>query len=105
MVQLRLVQPAIPQMQIMRYMGNKRGILDFLVPRLEELVEPGNVFLDLFAGTCSVGYAMKRRCVVYANDIQEYSYTISRALLSDRLGIDSLAQAREELADSYHENL
>jgi adenine-specific DNA-methyltransferase len=104
MKQMSLSQREILEIQIMRYMGNKRGILRFLVPLLDELLDPGAIFLDLFAGTCAVGYAMKPRNVVFANDIQEYSCVISKTLLSESLQVYSPSQAKEELSERYYEN-
>lgn len=69
------------QMQILRYMGNKRGLLGWLMPILEEQLSFGDTILDLFAGTSSVGYALKDKNRIIANDIQEYSTIISKALL------------------------
>lgn len=70
-----------PQIQILRYMGNKRGLLNWLMPILEEQLGVGDTVLDLFAGTSSVGYALKAKNKIIANDIQEYSTVISKALL------------------------
>lgn len=70
-----------PQIQILKYMGNKRGLLNWLMPILEEQLDVGDTVLDLFAGTSSVGYALKDKNKILANDIQEYSTVISRALL------------------------
>lgn len=71
----------IPQIQILRYMGNKRGLLNWLLPILKDELTYGDTILDLFAGTSSVGYALKGYARVIANDIQYYSSTISSALL------------------------
>lgn len=71
----------VPQIQILKYMGNKRKLLSWLIPLLNEQLKDGNTFLDLFAGTSSVGYALKPRVRVLANDIQKYSSVISSALL------------------------
>ena len=60
-----------PQIQILRYMGNKRGLLNWLMPILEEQLGVGDTVLDLFAGTSSVGYALKAKNKIIANDIQE----------------------------------
>lgn len=70
-----------PTMQILRYMGNKRSLLPWLIPKLKNYLNHGDTILDLFAGTSSVGYALKPNARVIANDIQEYSLEISNALL------------------------
>lgn len=71
----------LQQMQILRYMGNKRGLLSWLIPQLTQYIKPGDIILDLFAGTSSVGYALKSNMKIIANDVQAYSYEISRSLL------------------------
>ena len=69
--------------QTIRYMGNKNRLLDFVVPEIESLTAPGDVVCDLMAGTHSIGYALKERNTVYANDIQYYSYIIGKTLLGN----------------------
>ncbi len=93
-----------PQMQILKYMGNKRGLLDWLLPKLDEQLEYGDTFLDLFAGTSSVGYALKSKVKIIANDIQEYSAIISMSLLDFNDKIDE-TDFDKDLAKSYRENL
>lgn len=77
----------MPQMQILKYMGNKRRLLNWLIPFLDEQLKHGDTFLDLFAGTSSVGYALKPKVKILANDIQEYSAVISKALLEFNGGV------------------
>ncbi len=66
---------------ILKYMGNKKGLLKWLMPILRSNIKHGDTIIDLFAGTSSVGYALKKTNKIIANDIQSYSTTISRALL------------------------
>lgn len=49
-----------------------------------------DVILDIFSGTCSVGYSYKSSHKVCANDVEKYAYIISSALLSNRLNIDNI---------------
>jgi adenine-specific DNA methylase len=93
----------VPQMQILKYMGNKRGLLAWLMPLLEDQLKDGDTFLDLFAGTSSVGYALKPKVRVLANDIQEYSSVISRALLSFNEAIE-FGDFETYLDESYRKN-
>jgi adenine-specific DNA methylase len=88
----------------MRYMGNKRAVLDFILPLLKEKVDRGDVVLDLFAGTGAIAYAFKPTNIVFANDIQQYSCVVTRALLQKNLPVSSVLRAREELQDNYHKN-
>jgi adenine-specific DNA methylase len=93
-----------PQMRILKYMGNKRGLLKWLIPILRENIEPEEIFLDLFAGTSAVGYALKSRNRIIANDIQEYSYVISKALLEFNKQIEE-NDFLINLSSAYNKNL
>ena len=64
-----------------RYMGAKYKLLDFLIPPIEKLLIPGGTFIDLTAGTHAVGYALKRRNRIVANDVQYYSKIFGDALI------------------------
>jgi len=64
-----------------RYMGAKYKLLDLIIPRVHDLLPEGGVFVDLMAGTHAVGYALKSRNVIFANDIQHYSFIFGQALI------------------------
>ena len=51
--------------QTIRYMGNKNRLLNFVIPEIESVSNPGDVICDIMAGTHSIGYALKERNVVY----------------------------------------
>lgn len=86
------------QVHVMRYMGGKRSLLPFLIPVIEDLARPGELVCDLMAGTHAVGYALKRRHPVLANDVQAYSHLIGLALLeNDRFTVDPAMACREIL--------
>ncbi len=93
----------MPQIQIIKYMGNKRNLLQWLIPLINDHLEKGDTVLDLFAGTSSVGYALKPKTRIIANDIQEYSAVISRALLNS---IDDPGEKEFEsrLESNYNRN-
>ena len=67
----------------MRYIGNKAKLLDKLESLLSRkgLTKKGQVFCDLFAGTCTVGDYFKDRYEIIANDTLYTSYVISNAKL------------------------
>jgi len=69
--------------QLIKYMGSKREIVDFVADTIEAALGgvEGRTVLDLMAGTSSVGYALSARHRVIANDIQHYSCALSKALL------------------------
>jgi adenine-specific DNA-methyltransferase len=63
-------------------MGSKKAILPFVIEELTRLTSPGDIIVDLMAGTHTIGYAMKNRCRMVANDIQRYSMVIGQTLLN-----------------------
>lgn len=65
---------------MMRYIGNKRRQLPFLLRALRELdIEPGTVH-DAFAGTAVVGRALRARgWRVATSDLMTYSYVFQQA--------------------------
>ncbi len=81
---------------VLRYMGGKHRLLDFILPAIYELAPAGQAVCDLMAGTHAVGYALKSRYPVVANDVQAYSAVIGQALLADGGCIDA-ARAQDEL--------
>src|SRR5918912_4357872 len=64
----------------MRYIGNKTKLLPFILRTLRRLdIAPG-VAHDAFAGTASVGRALKARgWRVASSDLMTYSYVFQRA--------------------------
>lgn len=71
-----------PTLVVTKYMGSKKAILDFVVQELTNITEPGDIIIDLMAGTHTIGYAMKQRCRMVANDIQRYSMVIGQTLMN-----------------------
>jgi len=57
--------------------------LPFIAENSAAAILPGQTVLDIFAGTCSVGYSFKRTNRIFANDAEEYAYLISKALLGN----------------------
>lgn len=72
-------------MTILNYQGSKKNLLDFIHENLEPYLSEDKVFFDIFSGTSSVGYSFKRNCNIIANDLELYSYYISKAVLSARI--------------------
>ena len=70
-------------LSILNYQGSKRNLLPFIKKNSANVIVPGKTVLDIFAGTCSVGYSFKRTNRVFANDAEEYAYFISKALLGN----------------------
>ena len=73
----------IPLIRTIRYLGNKRKILNEIHKIISDNIEKEGIVLDLFSGTNCVGYALKKDYIVYSNDIQKYSYVIAKALIEN----------------------
>ncbi|NLX92034.1 MAG: hypothetical protein GXZ07_10730 [Firmicutes bacterium] len=89
---------------ILRYMGNKNKLLNFIVPAIEEVTKEGDTICDPMAGTHCIGYALKKRNRIIGNDIQEYSYVIGQALIENNRETISREEAESELLNAYLEN-
>ncbi|MEQ2399986.1 DNA adenine methylase [Peptoniphilus hominis (ex Hitch et al. 2025)] len=77
----------------MNYIGSKYSLLDFIHKTISEVTgyRPGDeyVFADLFAGTSVVGASYREKgCKVISNDIQYYSYVISKYFIESSQKID-----------------
>jgi len=79
--QSKLSMVDYPHIQTIRYVGNKSRLLNFIIPKIENLTGEGDLIVDLFAGTCAVSYALKSRNRLITNDIQKYSNVIAKALI------------------------
>ena len=66
---------------VLNYQGSKKNLLEFIHKNTASYIRPETSVLDIFSGTCSVGYSFKREHRVFANDSELYAYVISAALL------------------------
>lgn len=68
----------------MRYIGNKRNLIDDIEIFVRQNVTDGSLehgtFLDLFGGVNSVALHFKRYMPVITNDIMNFSYVLSRGM-------------------------
>ena len=90
--------------QTIRYMGNKNRLLNFVIPEIESVSNPGDIICDIMAGTHSIGYALKERNIIYANDIQFYSYIIGKSLLGN-YQIPTIEMAHNDLDNFINLNI
>lgn len=65
----------------MRYLGNKTKLLSFIESVIKKHEIEGEIFADLFAGTCSIGDYFKDQYTIIANDYLKFSAVISKAKL------------------------
>ena len=88
---------------ILNYQGSKKKLIDFIHKNVNSYIDVKKPILDIFAGTCSVGYSFKGTHTVYANDCEYYAYLISKALLGDYKQ-DSLEDILADINIRYEEN-
>ena len=92
-----------PFIQTIRYMGNKGKLLGEIIPEIQRLTAEGDTVCDIMAGTNSVSYALKERNRLITNDIQYYSYVISRCML-ESYDVPTKEQARCDLEANFGKN-
>lgn len=80
-IEQQIIEPKIPH--LLKYMGSKREILDFVIGAIKELNVESEWFCDLFAGTSVVGASLKGVYKIHSNDIQSYSALLAKTYLSD----------------------
>lgn len=78
--------PAVENLYVLRYMGNKRRLLPHITEKINQLCDPGDLVVDLMAGSHSVSFSLSERNRVVANDVAVYSLPIGRALLGRPVG-------------------
>lgn len=66
---------------LMKYMGSKRELLDFIISSINDLDIESNWFCDLFSGTSVVGCSLKDEYNVQINDIQIYTSIFANTYL------------------------
>ena len=67
---------------ILNYPGSKKRLLDFIYNNTLKYIEKNKYILDIFTGTGCVAEMYKNNGFkVYANDVENYAYNISRTLL------------------------
>lgn len=89
---------------VLNYQGSKKNLINFIHENTSSLISPEQTILDIFAGTCSVGYSYKRTNRIFANDSEAYSYNISKALLGDYSKYNC-TEILKQISKSYNLNL
>ena len=87
---------------IVKYMGSKSKILDFLIDGLDEIYEGGKV-CDLFAGSATLAGALRNTVPVHSNDIQQYSSIFAKAYLTDKRMLSDHNKILTEVVAEAHE--
>jgi adenine-specific DNA-methyltransferase len=93
---------------LMKYMGSKREILDFIIGSIKELSIESEWFCDLFAGTSVVGCSLRDEYNLQINDIQSYSSIFANTYLlnlKENINSGRLKEIEERvifLVDEFH---
>lgn len=96
---VKSLTPEIPH--IIKYMGSKRNILDFVINAINSVRTDGDQRLyDAFAGTAVVGGAFREELPVTCNDIQAYSGLIGKIYLNNYIWEDFHPDVLERIVAS-----
>lgn len=83
--------------QVIKYMGSKASILEFVGKGLSQVHKPGMPVVDVFAGACAISGGFGHLAPIISNDIQAYSAVIASTYLfkASRIGgLDIVALAK-----------
>lgn len=106
--QLDITEKAKKIPHLLKYMGSKREILDFVKDSVSILDTQSEWMCDLFSGTGVVGGTFKDDFKVHANDVQSYASVLSHTYLLNlkgQLSIDCLDEIKSKvniLVDNYY---
>lgn len=96
--------PNTNDITILNYPGSKKRLLPFISEVVGRYAKNGDTVMDIFAGTHSVGYYLKPRYSIIANDSEIYSYVIGKALIENKRFLKFNDIQAKFLAD-YNKNL
>lgn len=102
--------------QIITYIGNKRSLLPFIGNAVDEakkrLGKKNIACFDAFSGSGIVARFLKQHSrIIYANDLEDYSYLINECYLSNRSTIDwdllesTLVDVKQRIKKEWKEGL
>lgn len=80
---------------IIKYMGSKKPIIDFITTNIDDIHLPGAIICDLFSGSCSISAALRKKYDFLSNDIQEYSNILAQTYFSDLSNYDFISLEEE----------
>lgn len=93
---------------LLKYMGSKREIIDFIKESVNALNVEAEWFCDLFAGTSVVSGAFKGEYKIHTNDVQIYSSVLANTYLSnlkgniDVLKLKEIEKQVKQLTDQFY---
>ncbi|PTV47630.1 restriction endonuclease [Acinetobacter oleivorans] len=91
---------AQPFPSLIKYMGSKTKIIDFIVEGINFVHKEDRTILDLFAGSASLAGAVGNQVNFVSNDIQQYSKILSKTYLVN-LTEDSIPQIDDIYKRAY----
>ena len=68
---------------IIKYMGSKKPILNFVTSAISEIHHKDRWVCDLFSGSCSISASLRKKYNFISNDIQSYSDILAHTYFSD----------------------
>lgn len=75
----------MPIPHLIKYMGSKRNLIDFVIQSINQVMEPKDSRLyDLFGGTAVVSAAFRNIIPVTCNDIQIYTSVLAKTYLENK---------------------
>lgn len=77
-----------PFPSLIKYMGSKTKIINFIVEGIDLVHRTDRPILDLFSGSASLAGAIGKQVNFISNDIQEYSKILSQTYLVDLDAVD-----------------
>lgn len=100
------IQPSLETTlpHIIKYMGSKKPIIDFVTAEIDKIHPTGKWVCDLFSGSCSISGALRRKYDFISNDIQEYSAILAHTYFSD-LSSYRYDELNEQIQDSANIHL
>lgn len=68
---------------IIKYMGSKKPILNFVLDQISVITPANGAVCDLFSGSCSISAGLRDVYPIIANDIQSYSQVLAETYFSN----------------------
>ncbi|MDS3866541.1 DNA adenine methylase [Staphylococcus hominis] len=84
----------MPYPHLIKYMGSKSKIIDYIIDGLNSVSNTKYV-IDLFAGSSSLSGALRGQTNIISNDIQSYSEVLAKAYLSNINNLDMNSVLKE----------
>ena len=79
-----IIEKIAPPPHIVKYMGSKRSIIDFVAKTIESIrVDQNQRLYDLFGGSAVVSGAFRNSMPVTCNDIQNYTMVLGKTYLNN----------------------